>query len=67
MRRSLTRDFSFYPREFSLVPEVEECTNAIFGVKVAVILNEPEPTFQLLATFSDLTVGCGCFTLCKYY
>ena len=29
-----------YPRKLGLVPEVEECTNAILGVKVAVILNE---------------------------
>ena len=38
---------SLYPREFSLVPEVEECTNAIFGVKVAVVLDEPESTFDV--------------------
>ena len=36
-----------YPREFSLVSEVEERTNAILSVKVAVVLNEPESAFDV--------------------
>lgn len=34
-----------YPRELRLVPEIEECTNAILGVKVAVVFDEPEAAF----------------------
>ena len=36
-----------YPRELRFVPEIEECTNAIFGVKVAVVLDEPEAAFDI--------------------
>lgn len=42
-----------YPREFCLVSEVEECTNAIFGVKVAIVLNEPEPILNVSGGVSD--------------
>lgn len=44
MRQIDQRDTE-YPRKLRLVPEVEECTNAIFGVKIAVVLNESESAF----------------------
>ena len=60
---------SLYPREFSLVPEVKECTNAIFGIKVAIILDEPESALDVSDFYhhiTEMTIGCRCFTLCKY-
>ena len=36
-----------YSREFSLVAKVEECTNTILSVKVAVVLDESESTFNV--------------------
>ena len=54
---------SLYPRKFSLVPEIEECTNAIFGIKVAVVFNESESAFNVSDSSRHswkLTVGCGC-------
>ena len=59
---------SLYPRKLSLVPQVEECTNTIFGVKVAVVLNKSETAFDISGVFQysvDLTMTCGSFTLCK--
>ena len=61
---------SSYPRKLGLVPEVEECTNAILGVKVAVILNEPKSVNNVSSAARksiELTVEHGCSTLCKYY
>ena len=38
---------SLYPRKLSFVPQVEECTNAIFGIKVAVVLDKTESAFDI--------------------
>ena len=38
---------SLYPRKLSFVPQVEERTNAIFGVKVAVVLDKSESAFDI--------------------
>ena len=35
------------PCELRLVPEVEECTNAVFGIEVAIVLDEPESGLSL--------------------
>ena len=58
-----------YPRKLGLVPEVEECTNAILGVKVAVILDEPKSVVNVSSAARnsiELTTARGWPTLCKY-
>ena len=45
--RQIVRSNSVYPRELRLVPEIEECTNAVLGIKVAVVLDEPEAAFDV--------------------
>ena len=60
---------SLYPRKLGLVPEVEECTNAILGVKVAVVLNEPKSVVNVSSAARnsiELITERGCSTLCKY-
>ena len=60
---------SLYPRKLGLVPEVEECTNAILGVKVAVILNESKSVVNVSSAARnsiELATEHGCSTLCKY-
>ena len=60
---------SLYPRKLGLVPEVEECTNTILGVKVAVILYEPKSVINVSSAARnsiEWTTECGCSTLCKY-
>ena len=60
---------SLYPRKLGLVPEVEECTNAVLGIKVAVILNEPKSVVNVsnaARNSTELTTERGYSTLCKY-
>ena len=47
----MNQEEAIYPRELRFVSKVEECTDAIFGVKVAVVLNETETAFDVSKLF----------------
>ena len=47
-----------YPRELRFVSKIEECTDAIFGVKVAVVLYETETAFDVSNFFSAILNRC---------
>ena len=40
-----------YPRELSLVSQIKESTDAILGVEIAIILNEPKSAFDVSRSF----------------